>query len=171
MIKLKDTIKKFLVSIFGDTIKDVITRCLFGGGLFFVWKYFQKLIQLLNVQKTLPLGLLLALSLIIFFTAYKLGRPRKSKFKPFFFNYQNLSWRTHVSSNPEETYVEETPYCIKCKVKYVWTEASWVYNRTSILICPGCGDRRENLDTELIHEAVVNLVEAKIRDSANKSSL
>jgi hypothetical protein len=166
-MKITNFLKDLLKDLAKDYIKWIVIFIL-GGGLIV---FFKKIIALLNLEWCLPIYVFIVLAFIISFITYKLSKPRKPKLEPFFVDYGGLSWRTVVFSNPEEIYVEEVPYCIKCRVRYVCRDASFVYNRTSILECPICGGKQENLDISAMRSAVANIVEAQIKGFLNKPSL
>ncbi len=165
MVKLKEKILKFLSNIFGETIRDIVKHCFiylfFGGGLFLLIKYFRKLINFLNINIELQIGLLLVIFLIGLLIGYELIKPKKRGFKSFFYEYQKVSWRVNPSSDWEEVWVEREPYCIKCKVKYLMIQDR--FGELYTLLCPTCGDKHESFAHSLIHEAVKNIAEAKVK--------
>jgi len=169
---LKKSVFAFLKETFKDIAKDWIKGLILWVGsislISVIALYFKKslhviflnLIAFLNLKT--QMGIAIAVALTACLIGIRIGRPKKQKFKPYFYKYGGVKWRVVSFDSPEDYNVENEPYCPECEVKFVEKEGSFVFREPSIIICPGCAKKHFNYDTSEVHNAVENLIAAQI---------
>jgi hypothetical protein len=130
----------------------ILIAILIAASILNMLVYFQKIVLFLNTNLETLWGLLLVLVLLGFFLGYRLSQPNGGS-KPYFFDYGEVAWLIRPSSL-RAVWVEDTPYCRKCKVQYMVLQ-------NGALVCPLCQNTKDVLPLPAMHKAVENIAKTK----------
>ena len=117
----------------------------------------QTVIKFLQVNIQVSVYLIMIMLITTLIVGYLIGKPKKRKW--WFEPYHNALWK--VVQDKDEVFVEGCPYCQKCSVKYVVVTSADYYDKCYNMICPTCGDKKENYPVTVILDAVTNIANAK----------
>lgn len=159
--KTKKIATEFLKKVIGKTTEEVVAKIIiFFLGLLGLWLLsvnWQIIINFLQVKIPVAIYLIIVLSIATLILGYLIGKPKKRKW--WFELYENVLWKAEPYTN--EVFVENYPYCSKCNVKYLIVSPADYFDKCYNMICPSCGDKKENYPVTVIRNAVTNIVNAK----------
>jgi len=150
--------RRSLAGILADAVKDrtrlILLAVLIAASLLNILVYFQKIIGFLNTNLQTLWGLLFILLFLGFFLGYRFSYHHKG-FKSYFYDYGEVVWLVRPSIL-HTVWVEEAPYCKRCKVQYLVLQNGG-------LACPQCQGTKEVLPLPDMRRAVESIAKAKAR--------